>query len=128
MLKLFLLISVHGDVPCKIWKHPRSEEEKDNDSYPEYLSGLKLDQLKHGQTFLTDGMPELEVLHTPGHTTDHCILFIQETKELFSGDCVLGEGTAVFEDLHDYMKSLELILNEKPSVIYPAHGNILKVL
>lgn len=92
------------------------------------MSGLKLDRLKHGQTFLTDGVRELKVLHTPGHTTDHCILFNQETKELFSGDCVLGEGTAVFEDLHDYMKSLELILNEKPSVIYPAHGNILKVL
>lgn len=88
---------------------------------------MELNTLKDGQTFLTDGVQELKVLHTPGHTTDHCILFIEETKELFSGDCVLGEGTAVFEDLYDYMKSLELILNEKPSVIYPAHGNILKV-
>lgn len=111
-------------VECKIWKHPRSDDE---DSYP-ILNGLKLNALKNGQVFRTDGVKELKVLHTPGHTTDHCILFMQETKELFSGDCVLGEGTAVFEDLYDYMKSLELILNEKPSVIYPAHGNILKVL
>lgn len=86
-----------------------------------------MNPLANGQTFITDGVKELKVLHTPGHTTDHCILFIQDTKELFSGDCVLGEGTAVFEDLYDYMKSLELILNLNPSSIYPGHGNILKV-
>ena len=66
-------------------------------------------------------------MHTPGHATDHCVFVIQETKEIFSGDCVLGEGTAVFEDLYDYMKSLELISKEAPAVIYPGHGNILKV-
>lgn len=42
-------------------------------------------------------------------------------------DWISGEGTAVFEDLHDYMKSLQLIINEKPSTIYPAHGNIIQV-
>lgn len=91
------------------------------------MNGLRLKTLKNEQIFVTDGVEELKVLHTPGHTTDHCILFMQETKEVFSGDCVLGEGTAVFEDLYDYMKSLELILNVKPTVIYPGHGNIVKV-
>lgn len=109
---------------CNIWKYPRSDDE---DSYPELLNDLKLKPLKDGQIFCTDGVKELKVLHTPGHTTDHCILFMQDTKEIFSGDCVLGEGTAVFEDLHDYMKSLNLILNLSPSLIYPGHGNIVKV-
>lgn len=111
------------DSKCTVWKHPRSDDE---DSYPE-LDGLKLNSLENGQIFATDGVKELKVLHTPGHTTDHCILFIPDTSELFSGDCVLGEGTAVFEDLYDYMKSLELILTLNPSTIYPAHGSILKV-
>lgn len=39
--------------------------------------------------------------------------------------CFAGEGTAVFEDLFDYMQSLQKILNIAPSIIYPAHGNII---
>lgn len=66
--------------------------------------------------------------HTPGHTADHVIITLEEDKSLFSADCVLGEGTTVFEDLNEYLKSLNLILDLKPTVIFPGHGSVINVI
>ena len=82
--------------------------------------------IKDGQTFELEGVT-LKAFHTPGHTTDSIILHLLEENAVFSADTILGEGTAVFEDLYDYMQSLERILSLKPSVIYPGHGPVIHV-
>jgi glyoxylase-like metal-dependent hydrolase (beta-lactamase superfamily II) len=72
---------------------------------------------------------DLVALHTFGHTRDSVSLWDASEGALFTGDLVLGSGTAVLDDapgaLTDYMASLERLLALQPRTIYPGHGPIV---
>ncbi|XP_017474855.1 PREDICTED: beta-lactamase-like protein 2 homolog [Rhagoletis zephyria] len=106
---------------CRVYKFPRTDAV---DVCPEIPADIKVHPLHDEQKLSVDGA-NVKIVHTPGHTTDHVVLTTDDGI-LFSGDCILGEGTAVFEELYEYMKSLHKILDMKPAVIYPGHGNIIE--
>ena len=62
---------------------------------------------------------------TPGHAQDHLVFYLKEEDTLFSGDCVLGEGSVVFEDLLSYLQSLNKIIGLNPKKLYPGHGPVV---
>ncbi|KAL8970473.1 MAG: hypothetical protein Q9197_003784 [Variospora fuerteventurae] len=77
------------------------------------------------QRFGTDGAT-LRAFHCPGHTSDHMAFVLEEEDAMFTGDNVLGHGTAVFEDLRTYMTSLKRMQNQFSSRAYPGHGSIIE--
>jgi len=103
---------------CTIHKWPREGDK-------ELMGGLEVRALQEGQVLGVEGA-EVEVVHTPGHTPDHLALHLREEGALLTGDCILGEGTAVFESLHHYMNSLDRILCLGPRRLYPGHGPVVE--
>lgn len=70
----------------------------------------------------------LTAYHTPGHTTDHMVFLLAQENALFTADNVLGQGTAVFEDLATYLQSLERMrrLPGFTARAYPGHGPVIE--
>ena len=72
---------------------------------------------------------ELHVLHTPGHESGHCCFYEGGDKVLFSGDNILGFGTAVIRppdgNMTDYLRSLERLLEFSVDLILPGHGPLV---
>lgn len=51
---------------------------------------------------------------------------LEEENALFTGDNVLGHGTAVFEDLSAYTRSLEKMESLIDGRAYPGHGDVIE--
>lgn len=97
---------------------------------PQFCVGS--DPLSDGDQLEIDGLL-LDVLLTPGHTTDSTSLWLSAENALFSGDTILGRGTTVvaYPDgaLAAYLDSLakirQLIDENAVEQILPGHGPVI---
>lgn len=92
---------------------------------PDRQAHTPIEVIGDGDVVETEGA-QLRAIFTPGHAPDHLCYVLEEEKNLFSGDNVLGVGTTVIPggsgDLGDYLRSLARVREETPHQIYPAHG------
>ncbi|KAJ5321778.1 uncharacterized protein N7506_010908 [Penicillium brevicompactum] len=70
--------------------------------------------IQDGQTFSVEGAT-LTALHTPGHTVDHMVLLLDEENAMFTGDNVLGHGTALAPNARPGLRSR-----------VPGHGAVIE--
>jgi glyoxylase-like metal-dependent hydrolase (beta-lactamase superfamily II) len=90
-----------------------------------FRPGPGQERIRDQQVVEADGV-RLRVVHTPGHTADHVVLWASAQGALFTGDAVLGRGTSVVNppegDLTAYLRSLRRMQALEPRVLYPGHG------
>ena len=91
------------------------------------LEDSQVDRRVAGGEVLHIGGIDVEVIATPGHTSEH-VCYLTSEGDLFTGDTILGFGTtAIFPpDGHmgDYLRSLRTLRERNPKRIYPAHGPV----
>ena len=117
-----LLTHWHPDhiqgVPDLLEHAPNTKVYK-NDPHDDWLP------ISDGDKFETEGAT-LRAFYCPGHTTDHMAFVLEEEDAMFTADNVLGQGTAVFEDLATYMKSLDAMAKQFRGRAYPGHGPVIE--
>lgn len=71
----------------------------------------------------------LEVVHTPGHASNHLCFILKEEKFIFTGDHVMSGSTVVIGppdgSMKQYIDSLNKLKNYDMEKMAPGHGDIL---
>ena len=74
----------------------------------------------------TGGGLGLRVLFTPGHEDNHVAYYLRAQLTIFSGDTILGNSSSSVRNLKQYMASLELLARQRPALICPGHGQVIR--
>ena len=71
----------------------------------------------------------LRALNSPGHSGDHLSYFVESTRDLFTGDLVLGEGSTMIAapdgSVRAYFQSLAKLSALQPGRLIPGHGPVV---
>ncbi len=86
-------------------------------------------QWKHADVLETDEYA-LQLIHTPGHVSNHICFLLQEEQMLFTGDHILQGTTSVIlppdGDMSDYLASLTSLSLMPLRYLAPGHGELME--
>ncbi|MGA1498969.1 MAG: MBL fold metallo-hydrolase [Ilumatobacteraceae bacterium] len=121
---------------------PKSAEEIAAEKEIARQAGLDPDDFEIRETVDTEFVPDIWVedgglvaegdgwtlrgVHTPGHTSNHMCVALDEERALFTGDHVMGWSTTVVSppdgDMRSYLSSLDKVRRRGDAVLWPTHG------
>ena len=85
--------------------------------------------LEDGERLSVDGA-EIEVIHTPGHASNHICLRHTELNWVFTGDHVIDGSTVVIDppdgNMKRYLESLSKVQALRPAALAPGHGELIR--
>ena len=98
-------------------------------------SSLEKDEIVNFESYFSDGdlitteEYRIEIIHTPGHASNHLCYLLQQEQILFTGDHIMEGSTVVIAppdgNMSDYINSLIKIKNYDVSQIAPGHGEVI---
>ncbi len=145
-------LSMHAmtDLDCQKYRHPETSMSQLLDTYADHgIAEEGREGAKHlsrwmpylhsvveastrlrGAETLRVGGDEWTVIHTPGHSLGHVCLWSAGRRLLLSGDHLLPGITppVTFErgfdadPMRSYLRSLQLVHDLRPELVYPGHG------
>jgi glyoxylase-like metal-dependent hydrolase (beta-lactamase superfamily II) len=102
--------------------HPRNDRDVEAGGDRGFVPDV---MLRDGDVVEGDGFT-LDVLHTPGHISNHLCFALREERALFTGDHVMGWSTSIVAppdgNMGDYIRGLERLIARDDAVLYPTHG------
>ena len=127
-----LITHSHGDhiggldrlqevMDCPVRCHPKLEAR-----LVQRLGSGSVVKLRSREQIPVGGGISIRALFTPGHEDDHVSYFLRADRVLFSGDTILGHSSATVRNLKQYMPTLELMARQRPDIICPGHGPVIR--
>ena len=106
------------DVGNQLYSAEEAEEGLDKDFFPDVI-------LKNNDEIKSNNWT-IDVVHTPGHLSNHICFGLREEKALFTGDHVMGWSTTLISppdgSMQDYYNSLNMMMTRDDKIYYPTHG------
>jgi len=121
-------IVAHGACRKALLRDGERRLEEAKEQNPE-LDGVRLRApavvFERGQMVLHLGGKTVQLIHTPGHSSDCIVVYVKEDKVLFGGDTVMPVPFIVDGDWRDMIASLRLIQELPLENIVQGHGEVL---